>query len=61
MKRYLYRVELLSEPEHYDHLGRLVYMSRSAAVYRAKELRQQGFEVVIERSDLITWPEAVAE
>lgn len=57
MKRYLYRVELLSETEREMHTGRLVYMSRSAAIYRLDYLRAHGVAAVLERSNLITWPE----
>lgn len=56
MKRYLYRVELLTEPAEGVHVPRLVYMSRSAATYRAGYLREHGVESVIQRSDPITWP-----
>ena len=57
MKRYLYRIEILGEVAEGVHTGRLVYMSRSAAVYRLCYLRNLGIAAVLERSDLITWPE----
>jgi biotin operon repressor len=57
VKRYLYRVELLSDPDHEAYVGRLVYMSRSAAQHRVNRLRSDGIDAVIERSNLITWPE----
>lgn len=61
MMRYLYRVELLSEPAEDVHTGRLVYMSLSGAQYRWAKLRVAGIPAAIERSNLITWPEAVSE
>lgn len=58
MKRYIYRVEFLEEPQCGQVVpgGRFNYLSRSAATHRAQVLSDHGIKATVVRSDPVTFP-----